>query len=124
MVFINKHMHPSEVIPACEDSLHMPGLDYLDLFVVHWPWPNYHAPGASGDSMKEDAEFVQLCNLKKDPAETTNVAEQHPDIVKELFILFSKQVENGWTRQGEPLQNAVPVQTFKQVPGYVFENRL
>jgi diketogulonate reductase-like aldo/keto reductase len=51
----NKNMHPSEVIPACEDSLRMLGLDYLDMYVVHWPWPNYHAPGASGDSMNADA---------------------------------------------------------------------
>lgn len=51
----NKNMHSSEVIPACEDSLRMLGLDYLDLYVVHWPWPNYHTPGASGDSVNDNA---------------------------------------------------------------------
>ena len=51
----NKHMNPSEVIPACEDSLRMLGLETLDLYVVHWPWPNYHAPGAPGDSVNEHA---------------------------------------------------------------------
>ena len=51
----NKHMKPDEVIPACEESLKKLGLDYLDMYVVHWPWPNYHAPGASGDALNDHA---------------------------------------------------------------------
>lgn len=51
----NKHMNPKDVIPACEDSLKKLGLDYLDMYVVHWPWPNFHAPGASGDAVNEHA---------------------------------------------------------------------
>jgi diketogulonate reductase-like aldo/keto reductase len=51
----NKHMKPVEVIPACEDSLRMLGLDYLDMYVVHWPWPNFHVPGAAGNAVNEDA---------------------------------------------------------------------
>jgi diketogulonate reductase-like aldo/keto reductase len=51
----NKHMNSEEVIPACKDSLEMLGLDYLDMYVVHWPWPNFHVPGASGDEKNEHA---------------------------------------------------------------------
>lgn len=51
----NKHMAPEEVIPACEESLRMLGLDYLDMYVVHWPWPNFHVPGASADAKNEHA---------------------------------------------------------------------
>ena len=51
----NKNMSPEEVIPACEDSLRMLGLSYLDMYVVHWPWPNFHVPGASKDSVNGHA---------------------------------------------------------------------
>jgi diketogulonate reductase-like aldo/keto reductase len=51
----NKHMSTEEVIPACEDSLRMLGLDYMDMYVVHWPWPNFHVPGASGNATNDHA---------------------------------------------------------------------
>lgn len=30
-------------------------LDYVDVFFVHWPFPNYHAPGCDGDSRNPDS---------------------------------------------------------------------
>ncbi len=52
-VWNDKHR---EVIASCKQSLKDLRLEYLDLYFVHWPFPNYHAPGCSGDSRNPDSK--------------------------------------------------------------------
>ena len=51
-VWNDKH---DDVINSCKKSLSDLGLSYLDLYLVHWPFPNYHAPGCTIDSRNPDS---------------------------------------------------------------------
>ncbi|MGA1531008.1 MAG: aldo/keto reductase, partial [Kiritimatiellia bacterium] len=51
----DKHAE-EDVIPSCRQSLADLQLDYLDLYLVHWPFPNYHPPGCDGSSRSADAK--------------------------------------------------------------------
>jgi len=50
----NKHAE-ADVIASCRKSLEDLRLQYLDLYLVHWPFPNFHPPGCDVTSRSADA---------------------------------------------------------------------
>ena len=45
-----------DVLLACAKTLKDLQLDYLDMYYVHLPFPNYHAPGCDVDSRNPDSK--------------------------------------------------------------------
>jgi len=45
-----------DVLLSCAKSLKDLQLDNIDLYFVHWPFPNYHAPGCTVDSRNPDSK--------------------------------------------------------------------
>ncbi len=52
-VWNDKHR---EVEAACRKSIDDLKCDYLDMYFIHWPFPNYHAPGCDVDSRNPDSK--------------------------------------------------------------------
>ncbi len=48
-----------DVLRSCAQSLKDLQQEYLDLFLVHWPFPNYHPKGASPDYHNSEAKPYQ-----------------------------------------------------------------
>ena len=51
----NGHMAPKDVAPAFEATLKALGVDKIDMYLNHWPWPNVHTPGCTGNHRNPDA---------------------------------------------------------------------
>ncbi|MDX2152814.1 MAG: aldo/keto reductase [Bryobacteraceae bacterium] len=51
----DKHAE-GDVIPACKQSIADLQSDYLDMYLVHWPFPNYHPPGCTVESRSDEAK--------------------------------------------------------------------
>jgi alcohol dehydrogenase (NADP+) len=51
----DKHAE-EDVVPACKQTLKDLQLEYLDLYLIHWPFPNHHAPGVDVNSRDPHAK--------------------------------------------------------------------
>ena len=67
-----------------------------------------------GSAAAKRLPAVQLYDLRKDIGETTNVHEQHPDVVKRLTKLLEKYVADGRSTPGSAQSNTGKVNIWRQ----------
>ncbi len=126
---------------AAEDSLSlMPVLKGMDegtplheavichsvsgVFVVRkGKWKLQYSAGSGGWSLPKDSEATnrglpkwQLYDLSSDPRETTNLVNEHPEIVKDLTVMLRRYVENGRSTPGTPQENHDAVVWWPSLP--------
>lgn len=71
-------MH-EKVEESCRKSIQDLQCDYIDLFFIHWPFPNYHAPGCDVDSRNPDSKPFSV-------EEFMNTYKQCEELVKKGLI--------------------------------------
>ena len=76
-----------EVLIACARTLKDLKLDYLDMYYVHWPFPNYHAPGCDVDSRNPDARPFSVEEFMK----TWRQMELHPCFQQPELFAYCKE---------------------------------
>ena len=61
MTKVWNNMHgKGDVLVACAQSLRDLGLDYVDVYMVHWPFPNHHEKGAHLEGRNPDYKPFDL----------------------------------------------------------------
>ena len=97
----DKH-DPADVIPTFKESLADLRLDYLDLYLIHWPFPNHHAPGVDVTSRARNArpyihdEFMATWReLEKlvDTGLVRHIGTSNMSIAKLKFLLRDARIK-------------------------------
>ncbi len=108
----------NQVIESCKKSLSDLKLDYLDLYLVHWPFPNYHAPGCDGDARNPDSkpyiheEYMAVWRQMEELVEmglVKNIGTSNMTIPKMDLLLRDAKIK--------PVVNEMEIHPHFQQPG-------
>lgn len=92
----NGHMAKKDVAPALNATLRALGIEKIDMYLNHWPWPNVHTPGCAGDHRNPDAvpyiheafmeTWEEIVKLKKAGKIVDIGTSNHTEITLKLLL--------------------------------------
>ncbi|MHC4961388.1 MAG: aldo/keto reductase family protein [Planctomycetota bacterium] len=127
----NGHMTPKDVAPALESTLKALGVDKIDLYLNHWPWPNVHTPGCAGDHRNPDAvpyihedfleTWAEIVKLKKAGKIVDIGTSNHTKACMELLLRDVARDERPVCNQMEmhPLMQQTELRSYMESEGIV-----
>lgn len=127
----NGHMSPKDVAPALDETLKALGLEKIDLYLNHWPWPNVHTPGCAGDHRNPDAvpyiheQFMEtwgeLVKAKKAGKIVNLGTSNHTKATMALLLLDVSEDERPVANQMEmhPLMQQTELRSYFEAEGIV-----
>ena len=133
----DKHAE-EDVIPACRQSLADLRLDYLDLYLVHWPFPNFHGKGVDVTARDPHARpYIHEDYMKTwrqmetlvDRGLVRHIGTSNMTIPKLELVLRDARIKPGLQRDGTapplPAARTVPVRRRQwHRPDRLFAHRL
>ena len=127
----NGHMSPTDVAPALDATLKALGVDKIDMYLNHWPWPNVHTPGCAGEHRNPDAvpyiheEFMEtwaeIVKLKKAGKVVDVGTSNHTEANMKLLLRDVAKDERPVCNQMEmhPLMQQTELRRYMESEGIV-----
>jgi len=127
----NGHMAPKDVAPALDATLKALGVEKIDMYLNHWPWPNVHTPGCTGDHRNPDAvpyihedfmeTWAEIVKLKKAGKVLHIGTSNHTRATMELLLRDVAEADRPVLNQMEmhPLFQQTELRRYFQSQGIV-----
>jgi alcohol dehydrogenase (NADP+) len=127
----NGHMSPKDVAPAFDATLKALGVEKLDMYLNHWPWPNVHTPGCSGNHRNPDAvpyiheafleTWGEIVKLKKAGKIVDIGTSNHTEATMKLLLRDVAKNERPVANQmeGHPLLQQTDLRRYFESEGIV-----
>ena len=124
-------MNPEDVAPALDNTLKTLGVDKIDLYLNHWPWPNVHPPGCKSDHLNLHAvpyiheEFMEtwaeIVKLKKAGKIVDIGTSNHTEACMKLLLRDVADYEKPVCNQMEmhPLMQQTELRRYMESEGIV-----
>lgn len=127
----NGHMAKKDVAPALDNTLRALGIEKIDMYLNHWPWPNVHTPGCAGDHRNPHAvpyiheafleTWDEIVKLKKAGKIVDIGTSNHTEATLKLLLKdtnkFSRPVVN--QMEMHPLFQQTQLRRFMESQGIV-----